>query len=90
MTELEEGETQSSNKTRPTQPRPERNPLSQKVAGPTGDPELSVEWALSNLRKVLAGVRGKCGRDFIRKLPQGKLLDALDAGRECGFPEDCL
>lgn len=49
-----------------------------------------IQQALFNLREMLAETRGKYGRDFIRKLPQGKLLDALDANRECGFPEDCL
>lgn len=49
---------------------------------------VAIEQALTALKKVVAEARGRRGRDFIRGLPQGKLLDALDANRECGFPTD--
>lgn len=55
---------------------------------PEDGPEFFIQQAVLDLRKRLAAVRGKHGRDFIRKLPQGKLLDALDAGRETGFIDD--
>ncbi len=37
--------------------------------------------ALADFKAILAEERGKRGRDYVRKLPQGLLLDALDAGR---------
>ena len=49
---------------------------------------VAIEQALTAFKEVLAEARGRHGRDFIRGLPQGKLLDALDANRECGFPTD--
>ena len=57
---------------------------------PEDAPEFPIQHALSNLKKVLAETRGRHGRDFIRRLPQGKLLDALDAGRETGYPSDSV
>lgn len=40
-----------------------------------------LDEALATFKAVLAEERGKRGRDYIRKKPQGLLLDALDAGR---------
>lgn len=42
---------------------------------------VELEAVVDNFKTVLAAARGRFGRDYIRGLPQGKLLDALDAGR---------
>lgn len=46
---------------------------------PQPDPLLAVE--IEAFKTTLARFRAKHGRDFVRRHPQGKLLDALDAGR---------
>jgi hypothetical protein len=49
-----------------------------------------VTKALKNLRDVVAEARGRFGRDLIRGLPQGRLMDALDSNRESSFPTDMM
>ena len=49
---------------------------------------VAIEQARTAFKKLIAEARGQHGRDFVRGLPQGKLLDALDANRKCGFPTD--
>ncbi|MEO0604185.1 MAG: hypothetical protein AAF211_22300 [Myxococcota bacterium] len=45
----------------------------------------AIADALENLRRTVAGIRGRRGRDFIRhELPMGKTLDHIDVGRDCG------
>ncbi len=52
--------------------------------------KIRIEGHLRELKAAVADARAKYGRDFIRKeIPQGKLLDALDAGREYGYRTDC-
>lgn len=48
----------------------------------------AIEQAQTEFKRLIAEARARYGRDFIRGLPQGKLLDALDANRESGFPTD--
>ena len=40
--------------------------------------KIRISTHLRELKVAIADARGKYGRDFIRNLPQGKLLDALD------------
>lgn len=50
--------------------------------------KIRIATHLRELKVAIADARGKFGRDFIRGLHQGKLLDALDAGRKTTHPDD--
>ena len=49
---------------------------------------VGFEQYLERFKAILAQERGQRGRDHIRRMPQGKLLDALDAGLERVHPDD--
>lgn len=56
----------------------------------TAEQHKQVDEAIEALRVVLADVRGRCGRDFIRQRPDGFMLDAIDAGRSAPADTDLL
>lgn len=55
-----------------------------------GQHKARIESALEALKREVAEARGEHGRGFIRDLPQGKLLDALDAGKRAGYVTDAI
>lgn len=54
---------------------------------------IDTAWianTLSELRDAIAHVRARRGRDFIRSLPLGRTLDAIDAGGDPGRNDETV
>lgn len=47
-----------------------------------------VSLAMDHLRQAVAALREKHGRDVVRSLPWGLMLDAMDSGRTELHPDD--